>query len=1142
MVGTSIGHYRLDALIGRGGMGEVYRGLDTRLNRPVAIKLLAAALAQRERSVERFLREARAASALNHPNIVTIYEAGTTPSGGHYIVQEFVEGRTLRTLLQHGLTLPTQLDIARQVARALATAHAVGIVHRDIKPENVMVREDGYVKVLDFGLARLTSLDPAEQPTATDNETTAGTILGTAAYMSPEQAQGLFVDARSDIFSLGVLLYEVATGRRPFTGASSFAILAAVVSQHQVPAARVNAALPAALDALIQRMLAKERAQRPSASEVEATLGSLLTGPTDDSAPAAVVARRTTVGREAERAELRASFARAAAGESAFLTITGEPGLGKTMLVEDFLAELEVSPLRPVVARGRCSERLAGSEAYLPVLEALDNLLKQKSGESFAELMKSSAPTWYFHVATLTPDASSTEQLRENVRGASQERIKRELAALLQQISQVRPVVLFFDDLHWADVSTIDLLNYLAIHFDTVRLLVLGTYRPSEMAVAQHPFLQVRSELQTRGVLSEMMLEFLDRDDVERYLAIEFPEHEFPRALGDLVHARTEGNPLFMADLLRYLKDRHAITRDGGRWSLVGTVADVERDLPESVRSMIVRKIDRLDEADRRLLIAASVQGPEFDSAVVSEALEMAAEEVEDRLERLDRIHFFVKPAGEEEFADRTLTLRYRFVHVLYQNMLYASLQPTRRASLSGRVAAAIVRHQGDQSPAGAAQLAILFEGARDFRSAAAQYLEAARHAATLLAFREAVSLSRRGLKCVQALPEDPGRVQQELGLQLILGLSLRSIQGWAAPEVEKVYTRARYLCQELGDTPELFPVLWGLTLYHAIRGDLRVFQPLAEQLIAQATETKQQPYLVAAHQMMASVNEFLGNTVASSDHFEQAIALYRPEQHLAFIARFGIDPGMIALTLSVRPLWFLGFPDRSLARIHETVTRARALKHPISIVFAVCLAENVHLLRGEASEAAALGDEMIAICREYGLAQEVEWGRSFQGLALADLGRAEEGVKQLKDSLAVQERISAGLLKPTFLAHLAEALLKAGRFEEGLHAIDEGFDASEQGLERYYVAELHRLRAELMQRVGDTAGAEASYREAIGFARTQGARSLELRALTGLVRLLHGTEREQDARQALSAVYETFTEGHATRDLREAAAVLKAP
>ena len=251
--------------------------------------------------------------------------------------------------------------------------------------------------------------------------------------------------------------------------------------------------------------------------------------------------------------------------------------------------------------------------------------------------------------------------------------------------------------------------------------------------------------------------------------------------------------------------------------------------------------------------------------------------------------------------------------------------------------------------------------------------------------------------------------------------------------------------------------------------------------------ETSKPENLVAAHQMMASVNEFLGRTVTSSEHFEKSVGLYSPEQHLAFISQFGLDPGMISLALSVRPLWFLGYADKSMARIQETVTLARAMKHPISIVFAVALAENIHLLRGEAAEAAFLGDEMIAVCREYGLAQEVEWGRCFQALALADLGRVDDGVAQLRDSLAVQAGMHAGLLRPTFLAHLAEALLKADRPDEGLQAVAEGFEAADRGLERYYVAELHRLRAELHRRKGDDAAAERSFGEAMDFARDAG-------------------------------------------------------
>jgi serine/threonine protein kinase len=213
--GTLIGHYRLDALLGRGGMGEVYRGVDLDLGRPVAIKLLPLSNAVRRHSVERFFREARAASALNHPNIVTIHEAGTAPSGAHYIVQELVDGSTLRALMERGIAIEPITDIARQIARALATAHAAGIVHRDIKPENIMVRADGYVKVLDFGLARVLAEDLAEQTTTTQADTAPGTILGTTAYMSPEQAEGRPIDQASDVFSFGTMLYEMLTGRRP---------------------------------------------------------------------------------------------------------------------------------------------------------------------------------------------------------------------------------------------------------------------------------------------------------------------------------------------------------------------------------------------------------------------------------------------------------------------------------------------------------------------------------------------------------------------------------------------------------------------------------------------------------------------------------------------------------------------------------------------------------------------------------------------------------------------------------------------------------------------------------------------------------------------------------------------------------------
>src|SRR5688500_5063806 len=265
LVGRVVGVYKVERELGRGGMGEVYLARDTRLGRPVALKLLPALYTTDPERVRRFRQEARAASALNHPNILTIYEVGEA-DGLRFIATEYVEGETLRALLAGGgLTLERALDVAIQTACALAAAHEAGIVHRDVKPENVMVRPDGYVKVLDFGLAKLVEREPAGEgggPPPARHSTNPGIMLGTISYMSPEQARGQKVDARSDIFSLGVVLYECVAGRTPFEGETQSDILVSILSEEPPPLAVHTADAPGALQVIIDRALRKDREGR----------------------------------------------------------------------------------------------------------------------------------------------------------------------------------------------------------------------------------------------------------------------------------------------------------------------------------------------------------------------------------------------------------------------------------------------------------------------------------------------------------------------------------------------------------------------------------------------------------------------------------------------------------------------------------------------------------------------------------------------------------------------------------------------------------------------------------------------------------------------------------------------------------------
>ena len=1137
---ATLAHYRLDTRIGHGGMGEVYRAFDTRLNRFVAVKVMRSAEAE-DVAVGRFLREARAASALNHPNIVVIHEVGETSEGDHFIVQELIDGPTLRSLLDEPMPLGKIAEIGAQIARALDAAHAAGIVHRDVKPENVMLRSDGFVKVLDFGLARTLALETNDDTvTHAALDTMPGVLVGTASYMSPERISGVQFGPPTDVFALGVMLYEMAAGKRPFVAPTGLGVITSIVAEQPVPLTRLNAAIPIAFDDLVQRMLAKNPERRPSARDVEQHLIAMQRSDSlVDHAALTASARRTTVGRETQRVQLRRAYAAVREGRGGIVAVTGEPGIGKTSLIEDFLNEVASSSAPPTLARGRCSERLAGAEAYLPVLEALDSLLHRRAGPSVDETMKTSAPTWYLEVAKRTLEQVSLAQLREHAPLASQERMKRELSSLLEELSRVQPVVLFIDDLHWADVSTIDILNYLAVRLSDMRVLVLASYRPSDMALSQHPFLGVRRDLQARGLFEEIPLPFLEIDDVERYLALQFPSHRFPSDFASVIHSKTEGSPLFMADLVRYLRDTGGIAEENGRWVLSSSLGDVPRGLPESVRSMIERKIEQVDEHDRRLLLTASVQGHQFDSVIVAEAADLDPGEVEDRLERLERVHVFVKRGHEHEFPDRTLTLHYQFVHVLYQNMLYASLQPTRRKAYSARVAEALLRHHGDQSSTIAGQLAVLLEGARDFAASARFFVTAARHSVGLFAFREAVSLSDRGLSALRALPDSPARKQQELELQMLKGRALRSTSGWATPEVEEVFARARQLCQELDEPPELFPVLCSLAHFHMIRGNLRECRDRADALIVQAEHAGNPAFLMAAHHLAGVSREFIGEMVQSSVHLERARELHNPAEHSAYTAMYGFDPGMLARAMTSRPLWALGFPDRADRRARETLDLARSQRQPTTLAFALVVMQGIHLYRGNATDALAVGDELTALCGEYGLRQEAEWSRAFQGSAMASSGRLEEGIDLLKDTLAVQQSINAGLVRPTFLALLGEALWRAGRIGEGLEAVAEGLSHAERTFQSGYVAELHRVQGQLFVLAGNQAAAEDAFRAALEYARGQQAKSFELRAAEALAHLLQASGRDAEAGATLAPIYESFSEGHSTADLRNARTTL---
>lgn len=572
-----------------------------------------------------------------------------------------------------------------------------------------------------------------------------------------------------------------------------------------------------------------------------------------------------TVGRRCELSKLNAVLQATKANGGRLFCISGEPGIGKTTLVETFLAGL-VPGFHCHVAKGRCSERLSGAEAYLPVLEGLESLMCGPRAEIVRKFLIEVAPSWYVQTVGSRSSSVPPPILAADAASASQERKKREFVSLLESLTREQPLIFFIDDVHWADVSTIDLLSYVLPHCRSLPVLVLATYRPSDLMLTNHPFLEAKLELQTHRLCMELELGSLEREDVEKYIDSEFPGNEFPAEFAAAIVRRTEGSPLFLADLLRDLRTANLISHEGGFWRLARPVTEIEGTLPDSVRSMITRKIGRLSENHRRLLESASIQGQEFDSAVLATILNLDVSDIEDSLQFLEERHRIIRFIDQRDFPDSTVTLRYIFSHALYQESLYAGIRPTRCAALSGTTAAVLLQRYGQSADIIAAQVAQLFEAAREWEAASKWFCVAAARAAGLSAYREASELS---LQAVVVSKKLTGTTRDERLLEAAAQLA----SAWQAlSEFEQSildFTLAAEAAARLGNTEAQIDALCGAAFSAGMLKRTAEMRERAQQAMAVAEAADSST--AKAEGILGYDRLFAGDLAAARTHFERA-------------------------------------------------------------------------------------------------------------------------------------------------------------------------------------------------------------------------------------------------------------------------------
>jgi predicted ATPase len=520
-------------------------------------------------------------------------------------------------------------------------------------------------------------------------------------------------------------------------------------------------------------------------------------------------------------------------------------------------------------------------------------------------------------------------------------------------------------------------------------------------------------------------------------------------------------------------------------------------------------------------------------------------------------VHGFVRRAAEQELPDGTLSVRYRFVHVLYQNTLYGSLTPSRRASWSGLVAQGLLDHYGDRAREIAADLALLLEAARDFERAAEHFLVAAQQAARVFANQESATLARRGLALLSRLPDTPTRARWELLLQITLGAALSATKGIGSADTGRTFERAAALREQLGDIPELSAVSGGLWAFYIVGARMQRARAEAEDIFRIAQQKGDRASMSAAHNALGTTLIHLGEWKEALDHLIQG-SQADPES-APTLSGFPIIPAIQCQSEASRALWVLGRPDQGLRLIERALAQARAVGHPESLGFALLFAAWVRQLRREAPETLANAEQVLALSREREIATTLAWGTPLYGWALAALGRTDEGLEQIRGSLAAQRAAGAEIARPQFLSMLVEAARFGGRQDEALAAVQEALAVSERTGNSYWDADLYRLKADLLLEAALTVyrlkadllleaaltepstfvDVEACCHRALEIARRQHAKSLELRAATTFARLRQRQGRIDEARIFLSEIYGWFTEGLDTADLRDARDIL---
>ncbi len=841
------------------------------------------------------------------------------------------------------------------------------------------------------------------------------------------------------------------------------------------------------------------------------------------------------VGRDAELATLARHAERAAGGELELVFVSGEAGLGKTSLIHAFLDRIRASG-GPRIAIGQCYERGTTGEAFMPLLDAFAELAGGPDRAEVIATMADKAPSWLLQMPWLV-NATEFETLERRVIGVTRERMLREFAAAVQALCAERPLIIVLEDLHWSDPSTLGLLDWLARRQESIKLMLLGSYRPDDAPGYTPELGEAVYGMKLRGLATSLQLSDLDAAAIETYLSTHFPGCEFPPGLSEELEQRIDGSPLFLQSITEAWRDRGIVSAEGTRWSVDADRADLLTVMPDNVRLLITDQLGQLEADERDMLEAASVAGVRFASALVDAACES---DRESELTRLAEHGRFIVREDDAKWPDGTPVSQFRFRHALFREVAYSSLPAGRRVELHKRIGARLERAYGRRARERAVELAVHYTAGHDAAKAVDYRLLGAQQAFVRGGYREAIAQLDAGLDLLSETPGIPGRMQKELSLRMLLAPALIQTNGWSDPRAETELERALQIAAAR-QSPELSSVLYSLAGVHELRGNYAHTEKLIEQQRALPEPFPDPVAELASCELLACSLFHQGNLDEALRNADAGLAIDDPVGVDRAFYIYGENPRASCHNWAALSLALMGCADQARLRIDAALEMSRAPVRTYSLSNALSQAATLQQLLGNPQRVLEFSEEALNVAAVEGFAYPTAVAEILRGWALTVTGNATDGLAGIERGLELHAASGARMDRPYYLGLYAEALLSAGRSTEALKTIDDAIEQVRQTRRFFFEPDLYTIKAKIVEaadRESDTTALEELLETAIRTASEHGNRLAELRARRALVAL----DAENSVRTArlghLRDTLETFDEGVDLPDFEQAVAL----